>query len=1153
MKSELNLGVLFTGKIDSSFDAVLKKIQTSLGQLQGATAKVTAAQKQQQSQTLSMQNGLKSYIKDVEKLLQIQARWYGAKMILFTAVSLPFETMKKGLDFFVQVDQAEAKIRRYSVMLEELNESSKGAAHELILLARQLNLKYATPFEDIVKGADRLIAAGVEATLVMGGLLEEFVKFQTAWPEVEMDKFTKAVVGMENTFKNMPGMKELSSDLERYKAILDKVTVAMGVGVMEPRDLPKVMQHFGQMAQSIGLSVDEMMALSVLVTNLGSNASTAARALRGLSSSLVQEDKMKLFKELGIEINRNIPLGRQLISVLDQIRAKVTGSGEQGISVGAQTILGKLTSVERVGPLIALIRDMESYKEILDQVQKSTGANDRASKEMNSTFGAQWKVFVELIKEIGAALYNSELLGEVMFALKLVVLGLGKAFFVISEVLKQFNFGLISSITLVYAIGKAISELSMKPLQDWSDWIEKKKFGEIERFLQTRALLFGETPEGRPTQPTVLTPAAARLAGRKSKAGKEDLFVPNELSKDKNSYPALIASQKAIANARLEIQKQYDSLQLKLLENVHKLGLISDEKYYTRKLSLLESSLKKEKAILANEWAVTEKVHDEAISKAEGNANLIKANAAKDADYARMLLKKKSLDYQLEAAKDDTITQRKIDNIERVKLDSEAAYKVSEILRKKDVDKEKFTIDQRQTLNEWRFQNGLKNEKDFYADSKVLIEENKNTEIKALEDAHAAFTKKAYAEIDAKGTMDKRILEIRRDIREKDAQLPADIASAERKANQETNQITLTDSSNTLEQKRRMIENDYKILEIIRQFDTTQEKMSIEDKQSLNEWMYSQLLIKASDYYSEAKKLSDKNHEATKINITKEYENFKTANDSLQKEEAEGSTRKKALQDDLRQRTTQYYADLKIAGFDYSRVQEQLRQKEYEDFEKLYADEGIVGVVQRSVGNITREFEQYGNRWKTFAETIATGMSDAFETFFTDSMKLQLQSLGDYFNLFIGSIQKAMARFLAEETTMYFLKAFKSGISMMMGQQMGQDVPMSAIQKHSGGVVGSNDTRVNVPSWLFANAPRLHGGLKADEFPAILQSGETVIPKGRSASPNIEVNIQNETGTPVGKGDVKIDFNLDKMVVGIILKNIAQNGPLRGLMNGRAA
>src|SRR3989304_7127569 len=95
MKSELNLGVLFTGKIDSSFDAVLKKIQTSLGQLQGATAKVTAAQKQQQSQTLSMQNGLKSYIKDVEKLLQIHARWYGAKMILFTAVSLPFETIDR--------------------------------------------------------------------------------------------------------------------------------------------------------------------------------------------------------------------------------------------------------------------------------------------------------------------------------------------------------------------------------------------------------------------------------------------------------------------------------------------------------------------------------------------------------------------------------------------------------------------------------------------------------------------------------------------------------------------------------------------------------------------------------------------------------------------------------------------------------------------------------------------------------------------------------------------------------------------------------------------------------------------------------------------------------------------------------------------------
>lgn len=49
---------------------------------------------------------------------------------------------------------------------------------------------------------------------------------------------------------------------------------------------------------------------------------------------------------------------------------------------------------------------------------------------------------------------------------------------------------------------------------------------------------------------------------------------------------------------------------------------------------------------------------------------------------------------------------------------------------------------------------------------------------------------------------------------------------------------------------------------------------------------------------------------------------------------------------------------------------------------------------------------------------------------------------------------------------------------------------------HSGGVVGETPvpTRM-VPAYLFNNAPRLHSGLLPNEFPAILERGEVVIPK----------------------------------------------------------
>ena len=62
---------------------------------------------------------------------------------------------------------------------------------------------------------------------------------------------------------------------------------------------------------------------------------------------------------------------------------------------------------------------------------------------------------------------------------------------------------------------------------------------------------------------------------------------------------------------------------------------------------------------------------------------------------------------------------------------------------------------------------------------------------------------------------------------------------------------------------------------------------------------------------------------------------------------------------------------------------------------------------------------------------------------------------------------------------------------------------------HDGGVVGESITkRRSVPAHIFATAPRFHNGLMSDEFPAILQKGETVIPKNKKVGGmNVTFNI----------------------------------------------
>ena len=90
---------------------------------------------------------------------------------------------------------------------------------------------------------------------------------------------------------------------------------------------------------------------------------------------------------------------------------------------------------------------------------------------------------------------------------------------------------------------------------------------------------------------------------------------------------------------------------------------------------------------------------------------------------------------------------------------------------------------------------------------------------------------------------------------------------------------------------------------------------------------------------------------------------------------------------------------------------------------------------------------------------------------------------------------------------------------------------------HGGGLVGAPGPMRSVPAGLFAGAPRLHSGLASDEYPAILQRGETVIPRGGAGGGNMIVNIYNSSGaqittkeTKLPGGGMQIDIEVQKMV-----------------------
>ena len=179
------------------------------------------------------------------------------------------------------------------------------------------------------------------------------------------------------------------------------------------------------------------------------------------------------------------------------------------------------------------------------------------------------------------------------------------------------------------------------------------------------------------------------------------------------------------------------------------------------------------------------------------------------------------------------------------------------------------------------------------------------------------------------------------------------------------------------------------------------------------------------------------------------------------------------------------------------------------------------------------QIERDFNYMNELATRTADAMESAFSDLFFDILTQDFEDLEDLVTRVLNNIIRILSDVMAnmlkvkmfgeqlgtgEFSGGWFWDMFKSGSTAPT------DYGASAVPQHmhSGGLVGSTHGRhTNVPDWFSSYAPRLHSGLKADEYPAILQAGERVIPRGGSDD-KVNVQINNYTGE---KTKVKEDRN----------------------------
>lgn len=135
------------------------------------------------------------------------------------------------------------------------------------------------------------------------------------------------------------------------------------------------------------------------------------------------------------------------------------------------------------------------------------------------------------------------------------------------------------------------------------------------------------------------------------------------------------------------------------------------------------------------------------------------------------------------------------------------------------------------------------------------------------------------------------------------------------------------------------------------------------------------------------------------------------------------------------------------------------------------------------------------NMQEGFAQAATGAGVDALTGLFTD-LASGTKTAGDALKDFVVGFVQSMAQIAARALATYMVLQLLNAVFPGAGNLVAASGSVAAGVKHTGGMVGSGMTRTVNPM-LFAGAPRYHSGgmvgLKPDERPAILQTGEEVL------------------------------------------------------------
>uniref|UniRef100_A0A6H1ZA05 Putative tail protein n=1 Tax=viral metagenome TaxID=1070528 RepID=A0A6H1ZA05_9ZZZZ len=979
------------------YGRAIKQVTPELQNLEGATRKVSRAHKENVSDLLHLNQGIKGYIAGVTTLLQIQARWYAAKAVLFAAVEFPVESIKN----FAQWEQA----------MKNAAAVSEYTADEMLKLEVVTKRVGATTAISAKEAAEALLEfaqAGIDATRAQAAI--PIAAQMVVATQEDMKTAVSALTTVMQVWK-----------LEAHEVVSagDAIAVAMAESKLKVADLSTIFNYLASSAQLAGLSVQDVSAVIAVLSKAGAKASTIGT---GLSTAMMEFIKMqprlvKQIEKVGLTIQDVIVPQNNFLDVMIKLKnagfdlteafkglqMRAGRSLAAGLNMGTEELERMRQKVQENGILFKIFgKAMEGvenqfklFKNTMENVSIAIG------QDMANSIQAALGLFLDMARGIWLAvdptaqmtirLQDLGVAGQTTYA---AIKGLVDIAHMLRDTFVTLKDTLLAVITPLKTLLGLLNSYGLA-----AALVGNLIAAKLLVVLAQKILGLGILINLFKTLGPVLVGNAVLLRGWWR------ALMPTPMGAVVLGLTAILTIfqklKQPIEEARIELERfgeaaaQMPIDMLRASIEVRKLG-IAELKGQLDQITQMPSGLgkspmteytKKEIERLKSLFVPlteSQRQYKKTIVDIQDQTKKLAIEEAKLLELEKQIGKARKEPPPYEPPED------KIKHYYKQMISAYKAYSNDMLAMIRDTE----ALYLAQVENAHKL--GLMDDKSYY-DAKIqgievyrdqALKQIAETESK-LQAAYRLDMKSAKSEAERAAIFEK----FKADLSEMEKQR----VDVKYKAEKQINDIT---TQSILNQKQLNTEYAQFLVELAEMISQQQLDVLLDSyKQQLDaiEYYYGKQEISATEYYNKQYELLDKETAAKKLALDTQYENF-IKEKYAELEAAGDSTKERAkIEEQMVKATQKYYGDgVKIAQ-DSANQRVIIERKASDDIQDIWEKSGAFGVITRAVEDINKEWNKTWEDIKKFTDEVFESLKKSFSDIFYDGITGKLDSLADYF------------------------------------------------------------------------------------------------------------------------------------------------------------